>query len=329
MIKTEITIGITTFNNVSLVRSLLRTIRKFTPKKEFDFGIVINDDGSKLEFKEELQELVEHFKSDFNHIHWIDNKENQGITKAWNNLCRFYDSEYIILLNNDIMVTPFWLDSIIYFLKNNNCGACSLPTWYVPDKVMSNLSPSILENCEIQIIDPITKEFKRNQPIHYVEVNENRPGRVMCPAGMLFGFTRKMYEKNGGFDENMRSFYNEVEISTCWARDGFVSYALPFPHCYHIWSYTFKNNKEELKPSETMRKDREAYIKKFGGDISLTDPNNPHLRFMPLIPPNNLKWLSHDTKKITTEHGREKTIAFYKENVYQETEQDVVEAGKV
>jgi len=324
-IKVKVTIGITTFNDYRLVDSLLESMFYFTDDiNSDDIGIVINDDGSKPEYKTELYKVIEKYQELKKHIYLVDNKANEGITKAWNKLSKFYDSEYIILLNNDILVTKFWLKSMLYFLENNNCGGASLPCWYIKDKIFKKITPRFMEKFEIQIVDPITKEVLRNQPIHYVEVNENRPGRVMCPAGMLFGFKREMYELAGGFDEAMTSFYNEIEISTVWASKGFTSYALPFPHCYHIWSYTFKNNKEELKPSAIMEHDRKAYVAKFGGDIKKEDPNNPHPRYMSLIAPNKLKWLSHDIKEVVGE----KTV-FYKENEYQETEEDVISAGRV
>jgi GT2 family glycosyltransferase len=332
-VKTKITIGITTFNDYSLVDSLLESIFYFTDNVgSDDIGIVINDDGSKIQFKTELYKVIEKYQARKNHVYLIDNYVNQGITKAWNNLSNFFDSEYIILLNNDIMVTRYWLKSMIYFLENNRCCSASLPCWYVRDDIFKNITPKFMDRWIVQIVDPITKEVLRNQPVHYVEVNENRPGRVMCPAGMLFGFTKEMYNLIGGFDESTRQFYNESQFGTDGARMGYSSYALPFPHCYHIWSYTFKNNKEELQPSKQMQLDREAYIKKFNGDIRKEDPNNPHPRYMPHIPPNELKWLSHDVEETffsKDDRVHSKKFATFKENTYQETPEDVASAGRV
>lgn len=325
----KIAIGITTFNDFKLVNSLLNSIQENTELPDEDWAIVINDDGSDRAFKEGLKFVVRQHQKWKNHLYLIDNKDNQGITKAWNNLSKFFNSTYTILLNNDILVTKYWLTSIIYFLENNKCGAVSLPVWYVPETIMDIIGDN-MGRYEVQIIDPITKEVKRNQPVNYVEVSNDKPGRVMCPAGMLFGFKTQTLKELDWFNEETRQFYNEIWAGTAWAEKGMCSYTLPFPYCYHIWSYTFRHNRKQLKPSEIMIQDRIAYIKKWGGDITKEDVNNPHRKFMPLVRPQRLKWLSHDIKTIidpTT--NKSDKVAYYKREEYQETNKDVEDAGKV
>jgi len=319
-IKVKVAIGITAYNDFELVDLLLSTIKKYTKYSKDEYGVIVCDDGSKRGFKLGLRDTVKRYKKYFNHIELIEHKDNQGITRSWNHLTRYYDSEYTVILNNDILVTPNWLTSIIYFLENNKVGGVSLPCWYFPANILPMIKGA-LDQYEIQIIDPITKKPKRNQPINYIEPDNNdKAGLVMCAAGMLFGFKTSLYKEIGGFDERSRQFYNEIDFFTSLTSKGLPSYTIPYPNCYHEWSHTFKNNKE-LKGSYQMSLDREFYIKKWGGDIRMDDLNNPHYKYMAKIIPSTIKWL-------TGSYNEDKDIVLV-ENEYVQTDKDIYDSANL
>ena len=102
----ETAICITVFNDITLIKSLLETIRYYTTDYPKDkFGIVILDDGSNEEYKLGLRHIVAQNQDWCQHLYLIEHKENQGITRSWNHLTNFYKSDYTVILNNDILVT--------------------------------------------------------------------------------------------------------------------------------------------------------------------------------------------------------------------------------
>lgn len=76
-------------------------------------------------------------------------------------------------------------------------------------------------------------------------------------------------------------------FGTALASKGYASYGLPWPPLYHVWSQTFKENSNELKPEIVMQDSRKKYIEKWGGDFDYTNP-----LFMSKIPEVDCKWLA-------------------------------------
>ena len=291
--KVKVAVCISTYNDFELVNSLLTTIRYYTKYPMENVGIVVCDDGSKEQYKLGLRHIIKQHQDWHKNLHLIEHMENQGIVATWNHLWRFFDSEITILLNNDLLVTKNWLRSLVYFVENNpHCGACSLPSYYIRPVLV----PALVGHQEefmVEIVDPVTRKKLTCQPHSFQEPTDSLPGRVMAPAGMCFATRTSLLREIGGFDEsNYRSFYEEIDYGTECAMRGYVSYALPYPYIYHIWSYTFAHN-PELKAQETMLNSRKNYMKKWYGDITPDDPYNPHYRFMRKIPPARVKFITY------------------------------------
>jgi len=313
-----VAICISSYNDFTLVDNLLTTIRYYTKYPLDNTGIVVCDDGSREEFKLGLRHVIKKHQDWHKNLHLIEHFENQGISATWNHLWQFFNSQYTVILNNDILVTKNWLRSMIYFLeRNEGIGACSLPSYYIrPTMVKSVIEEQ--DTVLIQTIDPITREPKLCIPHNYQKKSDNIPGRVMAPAGMCFATTAARLKEVGGFDEaRFRSFYEEIDFGTKCASLGYPSYSLPFPYVYHIWGYTFAQN-PELEAQKVMTESRVRYVEKWGGDIDPKDPNNPHPRFMSVIAPKKLRWLDYDSN----EEG-------FGEKSYEETWKDVEESATV
>lgn len=308
MSKIEVTIGIPTYNDFSLVNSLLTTIRYYTKFDMSKVGIVVCDDGSREEYKLGLRHIITQHKSWHPETHLIEHFDNQGIASSWNHLWKhFPESKYTILLNNDLLVTQYWLTSLVYFLENNpDCGACSLPAWYIRPVLVEALT-AYQDEFQVEIVDPITRKPQKCQPHNFQDRTDGVPGRVMAPMGACFGTLTKRLREVGGFDEGkFKSFYEEIDYGTECAFRGYTSYALPYPSIYHIWSYTFAHN-PELKASETMARSRANYIAKWHGDIDAGSCLNTHYRFMRKVTPNLVQWLTFnpDTKQLEQHEYRE------------------------
>lgn len=325
-VKVKVAVCISVYNDITLIKSLLETIRYFTDYPDDQYGIVILDDGSREEMKLGLRYIVEQNQAWKENIYLIEHSNNQGISATWNHLLNFYDSEYTIMLNNDILVNKFWMTSLIYFLENNKCGTASLSCWFCPPQFIDPIKKN-LDSYEIQVIDPITKEEKRNQPINYIENDRNVPGMVMAPMGALFGFNTALGKSINGFDERFRSFYEEIDFGTHLSSMGYASYVLPFPYCYHVWGHTFAHN-PELDAENTMNLSRIKYKNKWGGDILPSDPKNPHPVFMSKIKPQVLHYLVSDCL-VQEVDGVIKKIPWYSMKTHEQTKEEVAGFAKV
>lgn len=275
----KVSIGVPTYNGSSRVSGLLQSIRQAGGLAR-DTGLVtitLLDDGSTR--PNELSNLVA--LADQNSANLLVHPTNEGITRSWNDLVRHVESDFCVLLNDDVLVAPNWLENLVYFLEQNSCGAAGLNTLFCSAEDV----PNILSGASVVPRHPVTKV---PQPERLEQDAEEGPSVVMCSIGCSFGFSRWAFDQLGGFDERTRQVYNESWFGTKAARDlKLPSYQIPAPRVWHIWQATFSDN-PELHGS--MANDRAAYEAEFGGNFDVTHP-----RYMVgTMPARVVKWLGPD-----------------------------------
>jgi GT2 family glycosyltransferase len=265
----DISIGISCYNNFSSVNRLLKNIKEVTATN-LNYKIIVCDDGSKEIYKLGLREIVKKYEGE---VALVEHMENYGISAAWNTLAGYHGSKYTVLLNDDILLVKNWLTAMAYFFqKNRDIGSVGLLNYH-------GLNP----------------ETARKLAYDGIE-NPNAPIFTLNPPGCCFAFTDAVWMEVGGFDENMKSFYEECDFGTrCLARN-LRNYVLPYPWIYHEWSGTFSRN-SELRASERMNHSREVYKRKWGGDLrEMFDKFVMHKEL------KEVRWLSEGEEK----HGMPK-----------------------
>lgn len=238
------------------------------------YELLVVDDSGRDDHRSRSRQVAERFGA-----RWMVHDTNRGISAGWNTLTRAATTDKIVLLNDDMIVAPGWVEAIGYFLEENpHAGTGSLHFNFLVESDVPTLVSSPAATMPAR--HPFTKELKADDHNH-----EGAPGVVMCPSGCAFGFTREKYDLVGGFDEGFRSFYEESDLGTALTAKGFPSYLLEWPTLGHIWSATF-NSSPELKPSERMSESHARYIHKWGGHFEVTHP-----LFMARCTPKLTKWL--------------------------------------
>lgn len=92
-------IVIITYNNIEYTKQCIESIRNHTEKESYE--IIVVDNNS-------IDGTIDWLKSN-NDINCIFNKENKGFPAACNQGIKFCSNNDILLLNNDVIVTPNWL----------------------------------------------------------------------------------------------------------------------------------------------------------------------------------------------------------------------------
>jgi len=276
MVKIKTLVGIPTYNGSHRVDWLLQSISMRTPM-DADYRIVVCDDSGRPEHQGMTRAVVEKWKSQLP-VDLIVNEKNLGLSSTWNRMIKSKDSEHCILINDDIIVASYWLESMTYFLGNNpKAGSAGHYSYFITKDDVSQLLSS--PDAIVTPRDPFTKEPNQK----WTDDNEY-PGRVMAPNGAFFGFRRAVYDEIGGFDPNYYTFYEESDFGTSLASHGYPTYALSWPRSWHLWSATF-GSAPEIEASKVMNNSRQYYIKKWQGHFEVTHP-----RYMNKIPFMNVKW---------------------------------------
>jgi len=241
-------IGIASYNGANRVDELLSSLEEHTNPIDGGYEICVLDDGGKESNFAELVEVCESYGVELPLRH----ETNLGIPTTWNDLTRHFDSEYMVLLNDDLVLVDGWLDSLLYFAENNKFGTAGLPM-YSPKKTGKPHSG--------------WKKIKHGwKP--YLAFPRKKPLRVPAAPGPCFIFKRTLFDFVGGFDTRYMSFYEEIDFSLNLAQCGYASYILPCPWIYHYWARSFAEN-PELMPRERMDISRAKFIEKWGGQLEI------------------------------------------------------------
>ena len=103
-----VSIVILGFNQVEYTRKCIDSIRRHTRQK---YELILVDNGSK-------DGTEEYFRS-IQGAKVIRNPENLGVSKGWNQGMRQAAGEYILILNNDIIVGPDWLENMVRLAESD------------------------------------------------------------------------------------------------------------------------------------------------------------------------------------------------------------------
>lgn len=248
-------IGITTYNGAARVDNLLRSIEMRT-SIDSEVAIVLVDDGSP---NRAATAGVAEFWARRLPVQFIQHETNRGISAGWNTATRAVSAKNVVLINDDVIVSKNWLDTILYVLDNSPMVGVVGANWhaFLAEDVDGLLaSPDSDKNVIPR--DPVTKAQDPSRR----RFEDNNPGRVMAPTGQLFAFRRDDYEAIGGFDEAYKSFYEEICFGTAMARWGKIGVQLNEPFNFHQWSATFGSS-PELQAGSRMQTSHEHYCNKW------------------------------------------------------------------
>lgn len=138
-------------------KPFIKSIYQYTNPDLFELIIVNNasSDGT--------YEYLEQIKNEYNNIKVIHNTENLGYSKGNNQGMELAEGDYLIMLNNDTLFTPHWLEGIIDILANHpEIGILSTKTNHCGGdrqliKNYKSLTPeNYLTNIDLSAKEPIT-----------------------------------------------------------------------------------------------------------------------------------------------------------------------------
>ena len=253
-------VGAITFNGPQRVSKVLESLKSCPPHQEaikllfegqpdsqlIRSGTIVIDDGSTHKNVQLLRKICEAHS-----VPLGEHRNNQGISASWNHcitdLVHQGNADIVILLNDDVLLTPGWLESIVFFLYHN--PTCALAGLHAP------------YDGELLVTDDGKKKGEADG-IHF-----DVPHRGLCANGFCFGLWVHDWNDAPKFDEAYHAFYEEVDLGIRLAAQGKLSYNLPWPLIQHEWGTTFYEN-PSLDASIKMNLSRERFVSKWGGDIA-------------------------------------------------------------
>ncbi len=236
----QIGIGISAYNDSIMTERLVRSIiNKTNGKLHTEYELLIWDDGTNQKNPEMYSRLVD--LANLSGIFLMKNDINKGIPYTWNRIAEFYNTDILVILNNDLItIDPNWLKYVEYFLINNDrVGIVGFP---LINSNQFSLSGKDGKGDDIVIWD-------QNISKYWGEL----PGRVGCPVGCCFALKKDVWKKvknpdgSIGYWESLTSFHEETHMGFALWQLGYYSYMLNWPPIVHFGGQTFCRNQELIE----------------------------------------------------------------------------------
>lgn len=231
-----ISIVILNYNAGKLLIDCIESIQKSIYK---NFEIILVDNISKDNSHKKCKEK-------FPKIHLIENVENLGYCEGNNVGLRVSKGKFVVILNPDTMVDPFWLSELLDAYKKNGNGI------YQPKFLASTDHSMLLSTGNmIQIFGFGYSRSKGDLDEGQYEKFE----KIDFASGTCIFTSKKIIEEIGLFESFLFAFHDDFEL--CWrgALIGINSFYVPSAIVYHpIEGYSFKWSPLKFKLLERNRK---------------------------------------------------------------------------
>ena len=240
-------IVILTFNQLKFTKECVESIRKHTPEPH---EILFVDNGSSDGSVKWLRKLVDKNSN----YQLIENKENLGFSKGCNQGIEASSGEYIVLLNNDVVVTENWLGGMLECLNH-------VPDIGIVGPITNNISgpqkvPSVNYSA-IHKLDEYSRAF-RTQNRH-----RRIPNRRIVGFCMLF--RRQLAEEIGLLDESFGSGnFEDDDLCLRAVLAGYRNMIAGDVFIHHYGSQTFIGN--GIDYGSSLSGNRRIFIEKWSGE---------------------------------------------------------------
>jgi GT2 family glycosyltransferase len=231
-----LSIIIVNWNNKDILRDCLNSIYHTHNDSEYEIIVVDNhsEDGS-----------VELIKSEFFNVVLLENVENLGFASANNQAIKIAGGDYILLLNNDTVVTnTYCFDRMIEYMKKNpQVGILGCKLLY-PDGTLQSCGesfPSVWGIFKSQIL--FTKTWKR---LGKNKQEDNHFEKIDFVCGACLMTRKEILDKVGLLKEKYFMYGEDVEFCYRVQKAGYDIGVLTDESIIHLHSKSTEKNLTEM-----------------------------------------------------------------------------------
>ena len=234
----KIAIVILNWNGKQLLEKFLPSIVKYSNFDQVE--IYVADNAS-------TDESIAFVKQAYPQIKIIQNSENGGFAKGYNDALHLVDADIYALVNSDIEVTDGWLNPVLSVFENEPNTAIIQP------KILDYKNKNKFEYAGAAggFIDKFGYPYCRGRVFTEIETDisqYNDETEIFWATGACFFIRSTIFHELNGFDEDY--FAHQEEIDLCWRAKN-LSKTIKYvgtSTVYHIGGATLK----EANPTKTF-----------------------------------------------------------------------------
>jgi len=189
---------------------------------------------------------VDFVRANYPEVGIVQNKENGGFCKGYNDALAHIKADIYCLLNSDVEVSQGWLEPIMEGFRNLPKAAIIQP------KILDLLKRDHFEYAGAAggFIDQLGYPFCRGRIFQALEKDEgqyNDTLEIFWATGACMFIKSEVYWEMGGLDEDY--FAHQEEIDLCWRakNKGYNIYYIGQSQVYHLGGSTLSN----MNPKKT------------------------------------------------------------------------------
>ena len=258
--------------NKDHVEDLNRCIQSLYDVSNYtNFEIIVIENGSKEEKTFSYYKSISKKYSEVKVISW---KGEQGFNfSALNNFgVKYAKGEYLLFLNNDTQIIN--ADSIremVSIARRQDVGAVGAKLFY-PDGTIQHAGVILGIG---GIAGHAFREFAHNANGYFSRIICTQDYSAVTAACMMM--SKRLFEKIGGFDEQLKVAFNDIDLCMQIRKEGKLVVYTPFAELYHYESKSrgLENTKEKVK---RFNSEVDYFAKKWEKELEAGDPYyNPNL----------------------------------------------------
>ena len=223
MSNPSVAVVILNWNGIAFLKKFLPSVAASTYP---DLSIVVADNAST---DGSLTYIREHFPQ----VNIVINHANLGFAGGYNNALRQVQADYYAILNNDVEVSPGWIEPVIALMQSDPLIAACQP------KILSYADRKTFEHAGAcgGWIDSLGYPFCRGRIFEVCERDSGQydePQEIFWASGAALFIKASLFHKFHGFDEYF--FAHQEEIDLCWRLQhaGYKIMVQPASVVYHV-----------------------------------------------------------------------------------------------
>ena len=226
------------WNGEAMLRRFLPNV--ITNTQRTDVEIVVADNGS-------TDGSLAYLRTE--PVRVIELGENFGFAEGYNRAIAQVDSDYVVLLNSDVEVTPCWLDTLLKYARTHEEVAALQPkvlSWQSKQDVLVGKTQKVrFEHAGAAggMIDCLGYPYCYGRLLTNLEEDNGQydtPTPIFWASGACMFIRRDVYVKEGGLDSVF--FAHQEEIDLCWRLHcrGYQVMSVPQSMVYHVGGGTLE-----------------------------------------------------------------------------------------
>lgn len=230
-------------DNPEILKQVTSSINNLTTGVTYE--IIVIDNGSNDENKIKIKCILEDAKATY-----IDAPQEFNFSRICNQGVAAAKGQYLLFLNDDIEVRDSkWLSKMMAYAIKPHVGAVGAKLYYPESKVIQHCGITNLR------LGPVHKlQYKEDTHVYYDHMNDVDRD-VLGVTGACLLIRRDVFDEVGGFDEDLRVAFNDVDLCYKLYEAGYSNVVVNTTHLWHHESLS-RGDDESKEKIERLTSER-------------------------------------------------------------------------